>query len=178
MLDWRRGLPMLVATAVATLGAALIFFLPDNAMGWRENGLDRLVGLMPLPSSAEILVIDIGPMSDTGAPWSRTDTARLMTAIADAAPKAVALDIVLSANCAVSPTNEALAEAISRVPTTLGFLLGTAGGEPQPRTDIASGQGLALPLIWQAPEPSIPVRALKRQLRAAAPLRWRAAWMR
>ncbi|SEQ53867.1 adenylate cyclase [Devosia sp. YR412] len=145
MLDWWRGLPMLVAASVAMLGAALIVLLPDDAAPWRETGLDRLVGLMPLPSSDEIVVVDIG------AGWSRSQTARLMTTIADAKPKAVALDIVLSADCAVSATNQTLAMAIAKVPTTLGFLLASGDGQPRPPANIAASQGLALPLIWQAP---------------------------
>jgi len=150
MIDWRRGLPMLAAACVATLGAALIFALPDEAATWRESGLDHLVGLMPEPPSDDIVVVDIGALSDTGTPWNRADTARLMTTIAAAGPTAVALDIVLSADCSTSAVNQALATALAKVPTTLGFLLAGSGGEPRPEPNIAASQGLALPLIWQA----------------------------
>lgn len=151
MRDWRRGLPMLAATAVAMLGAGLILTLPDAIAPWREPGLDRLVALMPPPPSDNIVVVDIGTLSDTGDDWSRVDTARLLTAIAAAKPRAVALDIVLSADCAANAPNRALAAAIAAVPTTLGFLLGPTGGEPHPPAVIAARDGLALPLIWQAP---------------------------
>ncbi|UJW87199.1 CHASE2 domain-containing protein [Devosia sp. SL43] len=141
---------MLAATMVAALGAALVLTLPASLAEWRETGLDRLVSLMPVPGSEDIFVVDIGTISDSGEAWSRVDTARLLTAIADAAPKAVALDIVLSANCAANPANEALAAAIAKVPTTLGFLLGPSGGQPRPAPNIAASEGLALPSIWQS----------------------------
>ena len=150
MLDWRRGLPMLAATAVAALGAVLVIILPDSLAPWRETGLDRLVSLMPAPPADEIVVVDIGTTSDTGGAWSRMDTARLLTTVADAGPKAVALDVVLSADCATNDVNQALATAIAKVPTTLGFLLGSSGGEPRPPPSIAASEGLSLPSIWQA----------------------------
>lgn len=153
MIDWRRIRPGLgVAAVIATIGAGLVFTLPDTATPWRELAFDRLIGLMPLPADGTIAVVDVGPVSDSGAPWRRADTAQLLTTIAAAKPLVVAFDIVLGADCITSPTNQALADAMASVPTTLGFLLATSEQTaPRPEPTIAASEGLALPEIWQAP---------------------------
>ncbi|WP_224702364.1 adenylate/guanylate cyclase domain-containing protein [Devosia aquimaris] len=145
----RAGLGVAVALSVA--GGAVIATLPEDLAPWREPAFDRLVSLMPMPDDSAIMVVDIGAVSDTGAPWQRADTARLLNNIAAARPAVVALDIVLGSDCTVTATNQSLADALARVPTTLGFLLAPRENvPPKPDLTIAASEGLALPLIWQA----------------------------
>lgn len=149
-LRWHSSLPLLTAAVIAALGAATLLLLPDEAAPWRDRALDSLVLLLPEPAGDDIMVVDIGLASETGARWSRPDTARLMAAIAQQQPAAVALDIVLNAECTTSPDNTRLIDALGTVPTTLGFLLAASGTPPLPKPYIAAGQGLSLPGMWRA----------------------------
>src|SRR5215217_1261629 len=124
--------PYLVALAITLAGAGIIHALPAQLAIWREPALDRLLPLTPSPVEAPVAVVDLGIDGD-----------RMV--------RGVALDIVLSGNCAESPDNAALADAIGAVPTTLGFLLSAgSGGEPLEAPTLAAGQGLVLPDVWQA----------------------------
>ena len=152
MIEWRplrAGFAMAVALSI--LGGLAIATLPEELAPWREPTFDRLVSLMPMPDDSNIMVVDIGARSDSGQPWRRGDTARLLTNIAGAQPSAMALDIVLGSDCAPGATNQSLADAIARVPTTLGFLLAPEdSAPPRPEVTLATSGDLALPLLWQA----------------------------
>src|SRR5215217_358942 len=142
--------PYLVALAITLAGAGIIHALPAQLAIWREPALDRLLPLTPSPVEAPVAVVDLGIDGDRMV-RGRADLAGLLIAIGEAGARGVALDIVLSGNCAESPDNAALSDAIGGVPTTLGFLLSAgSGGEPLEAPTLAAGQGLVLPDVWQA----------------------------
>ena len=143
--------PVAVGGGIAVIGALLAANPPDMLEGWREQGFDLLLQAAPAPLDGDIVVVDIPDLNQDGQAWSRADTARLLTEIAQQGPRVMALDIVLSATCDVDDTNGQVAAAIGTVPTVLGFLLaGSGGGLPIPQPAIAVMNDLSVPLIWYA----------------------------
>ena len=143
--------PVAVGGGIAVIGALLAANPPDMLEGWREQGFDLLLQAAPAPLDGDIVVVDIPDLNQDGQAWSRADTARLLTEIAQQGPRVMALDIVLSATCDVNDTNGQVAAAIGTVPTVLGFLLaGSGGGLPIPQPAIAVMNDLSVPLIWYA----------------------------
>jgi adenylate cyclase len=143
---------------LASLAAALlVFFIPDE---WLDSGrelyFDRLTQLFPPPHSQDIAVVDIDRKAITAVTdqrWQRGDTARLVEKIAAEKPAVIAFDLVFSTDCdPKSPTNQALAKALTEAPTLLGFLLSDAPGPaPRPLPPLALARPLTVPEIWFLP---------------------------
>lgn len=154
MAGWSRR-RLRLALGIAALGlalAALIHAEPAPLSGVREQVFDAVIGFTTPAMNSEppVLVADIGETDETGALWDRADTARLVEKLAQAKPAVLAFDLVFSGNCAPDPANDALAEALGRVPSVLGFLLSdVASLPPRPRTQVALS-GDAAASLWLA----------------------------
>src|SRR5690606_18828202 len=119
----------------------------------RESYFDALTQAMPTAQSDRIVVVDIDRKAFQGAPnkdWTRAETAALVERLAAARPAAVAFDFIFSTDCAAEePANAALAGAIGRVPTVLGFLIGeTLDGAPHPVPKLALQRPVGVPDLW------------------------------
>lgn len=140
---------------VASLAAALlVFFMPEDWLdAGRELYFDRLTQLFPIAHSPDIAVVDIDRKAFSAAPdqkWQRTDTARLVEAIAVDKPAIVAFDLVFSTECDNrDAANQALAGALGKTPTLLGFLASDVEGpSPHPLPPLAIAKSLTVPEIW------------------------------
>ncbi|MCB1390630.1 MAG: adenylate/guanylate cyclase domain-containing protein [Rhodobacteraceae bacterium] len=120
-------------------------------MRWQERALDALILLAPIPQAPPVTVIDIPRTDDHGNPWSRGASGRLAARLARLNPAVVGWDMVFAGGCGPETANLALAAALARAPTVLGFLL-AARPEPLPgpppalalAEDSAAG-------LWAAP---------------------------
>jgi adenylate cyclase len=151
MLPWgvRRLIPAALGIGVSALASAVVIAPPPWLSELREQTFDGLLQLAPVPSSTEIVVVDIGDANSEGQPWARADTAQLLASIAADNPRVVALDVVLSADCGDTESTQIIQDAVAEVPTTLGFLLVPDGVDaPAPRPPVAVMDGVALPQIW------------------------------
>lgn len=145
----------LVAGLVASLAGALaLFFLGETALEQqREFYFDALTQTVPVETSDRIVVVDIDRKAFQSAPekdWTRTQTATLIERLAAAKPAAIAFDFVFSTDCAADePANAALAGAIGKTPTILGFLIGeTLDGAPHPVPALALQRPVDVPELW------------------------------
>ncbi|MTE01093.1 CHASE2 domain-containing protein [Paracoccus sp. YIM 132242] len=149
----RRRIGLFLAGAAVALGLALLVLDPPPVLqAWQDRVFDAMILALP-PARGPVplvRVIDIGATDDTGAPWDRGDTARLAARLADADPAVVAWDIVFSGDCAAGGVNDALAAALARGPSVLGFLLAEGGPAPPARPTLAFAEGAAR-LLWRAP---------------------------
>lgn len=143
---------------LASLTAAfLVVMLPES---WLESGrelyFDRLTQLFPPEQSDGIAVIDIDRKAIAELPdnkWEREETARLVAKIAEQQPAVIAFDLVFSTDCdAKDATNIKLADALSKAPSLLGFLLSDVETEPpRPLPPLAITKSLTVPEIWFLP---------------------------
>jgi len=145
----------LVAGLVASLAGALaLYFMGETALEQqREFYFDALTQAVPVAGSDAIVVVDIDRkafQSVPGREWTRSQTADLIDRLAAAKPTAIAFDFVFSTDCAADePANAALADAIAKVPTVLGFLIGEAtDGAPHPVPALALQKPVAIPDLW------------------------------
>src|ERR1700682_1449069 len=80
--------------------AAMGMFVTGRAPGLdldARNWLVRARGPLPLPDDIAIVAIDEASLARFGRyPWRRSLTARMLDQIADARPKAIALDVLFS----------------------------------------------------------------------------------
>lgn len=143
------------AGLVASLAGALsLFFLGETALEQqREFYFDALTQTIPAPKSDGIVVVDIDRkafQSVPGRDWTRSQTADLIDRLAAAKPTAIAFDFIFSTDCvADEPANAALAGAIAKVPTVLGFLIGEAtDGAPHPVPALALQKPVTVPDLW------------------------------
>ncbi|MBD9374024.1 CHASE2 domain-containing protein [Rhizobium sp. ARZ01] len=149
-----RAKPLFAGILTSLLGALLILTLAEKALERpRELFFDALTQAVPPPESEKLLVIDIDRRSFQAAPgedWRRAQTAQLIATLAAAKPLAIALDFVFSRNCdTTDPANRALAEAIGKVPTVLGFLIGDRPvPAPNPVPALAVQRPVAVPELW------------------------------
>ena len=165
----RRGWPALVVLAVALGLSVAIARQGALVTGWQERVFDGLLRLRPV-SGDQPVVVDIGAADDTGAPWSRATTARLMEVLLQAKPAVVGFDIIFSGDCGPGPVNDRFARAIARVPVVLGFLLADRPSDaPTPRPVIAVAEGAGASL-WSAPGAESPCPDLARAARSVAPV--------
>lgn len=114
----------------------------------QERLFDSTITLLSANPPASVLVVDIGEVDDQGLPWGRAATARLLEVLASARPKAIALDIVFSSDCGPNPANAALAGALAKSPTVLGFLMSgrtTLPLRPSPKFAVSG-----TPTLWEA----------------------------
>ncbi|WP_421577817.1 CHASE2 domain-containing protein [Shinella sp. M31] len=145
----------LVAGLVASLAGALaLYVMGETALEQqREFYFDALTQAIPTAKSDEIVVVDIDRkafQSVPGREWTRSQTADLIDRLAAAKPTAIAFDFVFSTDCASDePANAALAGAIAKVPTVLGFLIGEAmDGAPHPVPALALQKPVTVPDLW------------------------------
>ena len=146
--------PLAAGLVVSLAGALALLSLGETALErQRESYFDALTQAMPTAQSDRILVVDIDRKAFQGAPnkdWTRAETAALVDRLAAARPAAVAFDFIFSTDCAAEePANAALASAIGRVPTVLGFLIGeTPDGAPHPVPKLALQRPVDVPDLW------------------------------
>ena len=145
----------LVAGLVASLAGALaLYVMGETALEQqREFYFDALTQAVPVSGSDEIVVVDIDRKAFQTVPgreWTRRQTADLIDRLAAAKPTAIAFDFVFSTDCAADePANAALAGAIAKVPTVLGFLIGEAtDGAPRPVPALALQKPVTVPDLW------------------------------
>lgn len=146
--------PLAAGLAASLAGALALFFLGETTLErQREFYFDALTQTIPAPESDGIVVVDIDRkafQSVPGRDWTRSQTAELIDRLAAAKPTAIAFDFVFSTDCvADEPANAALAGAIAKVPTVLGFLIGEAtDGAPHPVPALALQKPVAVPDLW------------------------------
>ncbi|MGD9477738.1 CHASE2 domain-containing protein [Shinella sp. G-2] len=145
----------LAAGLIASLAGALaLFSLGETALEQqREYYFDALTQTVPAAQSDRIVVVDIDRKAFQGAAnkdWTRAQTAELVDRLAAAKPAAIAFDFIFSTDCAPEePANAALAAAIGKVPTVLGFLIGeTPDGAPHPVPKLALQRPVTVPDLW------------------------------
>jgi adenylate cyclase len=147
-----RPVPLAVVLGLSVVAALALWWAPPALIRWQDVALDVLVRLVPppAPSGPPVVVVDIGETDDTGAPWTRAASARLAAAIAQAEPAAVGWDIVFAGDCdPAQPVTAALAAALSRAPTALGFLLSpTPPDVPAPPAVLAVAD--PAPAFWRS----------------------------
>ena len=147
-----RPVPLAVVLGLSVVAALALWRAPPALIRWQDVALDVLVRLVPppAPSGPPVVVVDIGETDDTGAPWTRAASARLAAAIAQAEPAAVGWDIVFAGDCdPAQPVTAALAAALSRAPTALGFLLSpTPPDVPAPPAVLAVAD--PAPAFWRS----------------------------
>jgi adenylate cyclase len=148
------------AGAVAFLAALTVWVLaPDSFRNMpRERLFDwALPGLLhrgPIPADIVIIDIDRATLSAVGAwPWPRSQLAHLVDAVASGHPSVIALDLFLAGQDRWAPDGDKqLAEALTIVPSVLGFVLETRKlGDSLPSTPVLSRQPVSLPGLWRAP---------------------------
>ncbi|WDZ77028.1 CHASE2 domain-containing protein [Ensifer adhaerens] len=135
------------------VAVALYLFAEPVFETQRELFFDSLTQWIPAPQSPDILVVDIDRQANQSRPsgeWDRTATADLLSGLASAGAKAVAVDFVFSADCnATGDGNAALASALGRVPVVLGFLVAdTVQERPRPVPPLALSRPFAPPELW------------------------------
>ncbi|WP_037420587.1 CHASE2 domain-containing protein [Sinorhizobium sp. CCBAU 05631] len=158
MTPWphRRFSPF-AGGVVASLVAALVLYLHAEAAFRtpRELFFDNLTQWVPSPRSADITVVDIDQTAfeARSESWDRGATAELISRLAAAGAKAIAVDFVFSSDCdPASPANVALASAIGEAPVVLGFLAADRTLEhPRPVPPLALRRQLAVPDEWFIP---------------------------
>lgn len=149
-----RAKPLIAGILTSLLAASLIYFLPASVLERpRELFFDALTQSVSSPESDHVVVVDIDRTSSQAAPneeWQRPQTAALIAAIANAGPAAIALDFVFSNECDPSdPANKALGDAIGKVPSVLGFLIGDQIDQPpRPVPTLAVQRPVGIPDAW------------------------------
>ncbi|WLS09827.1 adenylate/guanylate cyclase domain-containing protein [Shinella sumterensis] len=145
----------LAAGLIASLAGALaLLALGETALErQREFYFDALTQAVPAARSDRIVVVDIDRKAFQSVPnrdWTRAETATLVERLAAAKPTAIAFDFIFSTDCAPDvPANAALADAIGKVPTVLGFLIGeTLDGAPHPVPKLALHRPVNVPDLW------------------------------
>ncbi|PST27172.1 CHASE2 domain-containing protein [Mesorhizobium plurifarium] len=139
---------------IASLAAALLLYLSAGTIldTQRELFFDNITQWVPSPRSPGIIVVDVDreAYETSGGRWDRAATADLISRLAAAGPKAIAVDFVFSSACdQSSPANAALAAAIGRAPVVLGFLAaGRVLERPRPVPPLALRRELAIPAQW------------------------------
>ena len=150
----KRYRPLLAGLAASLAGALTLFSLGETALErQREFYFDALTQSVPVTGSDRIVVVDIDRKAFLAAPnrdWTRAETADLIDRLAAAKPTAIAFDFIFSTDCAPEePANAALARAIAKAPTILGFLIGEApDGAPHPVPALALQRPVAVPDLW------------------------------
>ncbi len=161
MIDRRRLRAGALVLALAALAAGALALQGRWLVHWQERAFDAMILALPAPAAVgpPVLVVDIGATDEAGVPWDRAASARLAAAIGRAGPAVVAWDIVFAGTCDDDTRNLALAAALSRAPTVLGFLLsGTPGAPPAAAPPLAVADAL-LPGLWSAPGAELPCPA-------------------
>ena len=151
----------------ATLGLSLgLAGLLTAAPGGLRAVQERLFDKLNRPVTGDVRVIDIGAVDETGAPWSRAATARLVETLAARRPALIGFDMLFAGDCDGQAAQD-LAQALEKVPAVLGVLLSPSPGPGLPPSRLAlAGQ---VPL-WPAAGADAPCPAFARQEWAAMAL--------
>lgn len=150
----RKYRPLLAGLAASLAGALLLLSFGEAGLErQREFFFDALTQAVPVAGTDGIIVVDIDRKAFQNAPdrsWTREETGALVERLAAARPAAIAFDFVFSSDCAADePANAALAAAIGRVPTVLGFLIGDdPQGAPRPVPALALQRPVIVPDLW------------------------------
>ena len=163
----RRSVRPVATAGTLSLIAVILVMLADPGKAistLRENGFDRMLALFPREASSDppvIVDIDRQALAKFGAwPWPRDRLALLIGRIADAGPKALAIDILLP-DRGSDAEDASLAEAIARVPTALGVVLDPDhGGNVGAETPILVSGEVELPYLLAAPGAVLPAPVL------------------
>ncbi|THA67860.1 CHASE2 domain-containing protein [Ensifer adhaerens] len=139
----------------------------------RELFFDSLTQWVPAPQSPDLVVVDIDRQAHQSRPsgeWDRTATAELLSRLATAGAKVIAVDFVFSADCDPSSDgNPALAAALSKTAVVLGFLVAdTVQERPRPVPPLALSRPFTAPELWFLDGAETSCRAFMDQASAAA----------
>ena len=158
------------------LGISGAFDLRENM---RELTFDQVLPLLaPRSAQSPVTVVDIDreSLARYGSwPWHRLVLAELLRKIAQAKPRVIGIDILLSEPDRFSPTgllrnlgldadhgdiadlanklpdgDAAIADALKSAPTVLGFVLDPTAGEVPPGAPILARGPIQAPDIWRA----------------------------
>lgn len=146
--------PLAAGLLASLAGALMLFALGETALEpQREYYFDALTQAVPVAQSDRVVVVDIDRkafQNTANKAWTRAQTAELIERLAAAKPAAVAFDFIFSTDCAAEePANAALASAIGKVPTVLGFLIGeTLDSAPRPVPKLALQRPVLVPDLW------------------------------
>jgi adenylate cyclase len=146
--------PLAAGLLASLAGALMLFALGETALEpQREYYFDALTQAVPTTQSDRVVVVDIDRKAFQNAEnkaWTRAQTAELIERLAAAKPAAIAFDFIFSTDCtAEEPANAALASAIGKVPTVLGFLIGeTLDSAPRPVPKLALQRPVFVPDLW------------------------------
>jgi adenylate cyclase len=176
----------------AWFAAALLLWI-SGAFNLRENiresTFDQFLPLIaPRPGPSPVVVVDIDreSLARYGSwPWRRLVLAELLRKIAQAKPRVIGLDMLLSEPDRFSPTglmrnlgldadrgdianlanqlpdgDAAIADALRGAPTVLGFVLDPAAGEVPPGAPILARRPIEAPDIWRAASAIGPLPAI------------------
>jgi adenylate cyclase len=162
--------------ATLLLGISGAFNLRENI---RELAFDQILPLLaPRSAQSPVTVVDIDreSLARYGSwPWHRLVLAELFRKIAQAKPRVIGIDILLSEPDRFSPSglvrnlgldadhgeianlanklpdgDAAIADALKGAPTVLGFVLDPAAGEVPPGAPILARGPIQVPNIWRA----------------------------
>ncbi|MGO9629770.1 MAG: CHASE2 domain-containing protein [Xanthobacteraceae bacterium] len=178
-----RARPLSVAVLGGGCLAAAMLLWASGAFNLRENireqAFDHALPLLTSPSATSpVVVVDIDreSLARYGAwPWRRLILADLVRKIAEAKPRVIGIDILLSEPDRFSPGglvrnlgtdaeksgvadlasklpdgDAALADALREAPAVLGFVLEPGAGEVPPGAPILARGPLHVPDIWAA----------------------------
>jgi adenylate cyclase len=162
------GSGALAAALVLALHAAL----PGPAGSLRNLAADALLALAPQAGGdarVAVVAIDRASLAAAGAwPWPRDRMALLVHRIADEAPAALAIDIVLDGT---SPHDAVLQAALARVPSVLAAVGTPEPGHKLPTPPLAALGAIALPdgISFNGATPDGPRLGIERLAIASLP---------
>jgi adenylate cyclase len=148
------------------LASAFAFIDPGQTVrSMRERVFDQLLASFPRGETADgVVVVDVGrdALATYGPwPWPREQLARLIDKIAEAKPKALAIDILLAEREGDASGDERLATAIARIPTALAIVLDPAPSLGTPgSTSVAVTGDVAVPDLIVTPGIGLPAPIL------------------
>ena len=155
----RRGISPGVMGVAVLLALLTVWSLSRDVVrgAVRERTFDLLLPLLPQRAitgpGVVIVDIDRDALARFGAwPWPRRRLADVVAVVAAGKPAALGLDMLLAGPDRFSADGDTeLAQALSRAPSVLGFVLETANsGQELPAAPILSRAPVALPGLWRA----------------------------
>lgn len=180
---FQHHLPVVAGAVTLTVVLAATILLPKiMSRTLRDSAFDLVLAgdqllRSPATSDLKVMVVDIDRASveALGAwPWPRATMARLVEAVANARPAAIAIDVLfaepddrspaalarrlgsVTGHAEISTLGESLpdgdkllAQAISSVPVALGFVLDPDGDRTLPGGPIVSRGSLPFDELWQ-----------------------------
>lgn len=172
----KRYRPLAAGLVASLAGAIALFTLGETALErQREFYFDALTQAVPVVQNDRIVVVDIDRKAFQSVPdrdWTRAQTAALIERLAAAKATAIAFDFVFSTDCgAEDAANAALSNAIGKMPTVLGFLIGdNPEAAPHPVPQLALQRPVNVPDLWfiDGTESSCPLLQDKAIAAAAA----------